>query len=211
MRADADHILLSWFSPGYPVGAFAYSHGLERDIARGAVWNADTLADWIDTVLAHGTGRADAIIMRAVLAGDPPEDMADLALALAASSERAMEVSALGAAFARVTSAVWGTPDDPWPYPVAVAVAARALGLPEAALLRAYLHAMAANLVSVAVRFVPLGQTDGQRVLAGRFALIDSVVSGTEFAVPDDILTAAFAADLAAMEHETMDVRLYRS
>ena len=71
--------------------------------------------------------------------------------------------------------------------------------------------AAAANLISAGVRLIPLGQTDGQRVLA---ALEPTIAAAAERAVAtalDDIGGAAFRADLAAMRHETQYTRLFRS
>ena len=73
------------------------------------------------------------------------------------------------------------------------------------------LHAFAANLVSAAVRFVPLGQTEGQRVLAGLHAGIQAIAAQAVSASLDDITTSALRADLAAMGHETMQVRIFRT
>ena len=66
--------LLSWLSPGYPVGAFSYSHGLEYEVETGAVRDGDDLVEWIGTVLLFGTGRIDGVLFReihgAVMRGD---------------------------------------------------------------------------------------------------------------------------------------------
>jgi urease accessory protein len=83
--------------------------------------------------------------------------------------------------------------------------------VPLAPALHAFLHAMGANLISAAVRLVPLGQTDGQRVLA---ALEPAVVATAERALAttlDDVGTASFRGDLASMRHETQYTRLFRS
>ncbi len=151
--AAAVQALVAWLSPGYPVGAFAYSHGLERAVADGAVRDAATLQAWVGDVLARGSGRNDAILLAAAhRAPDDPEP-AELAAALAVSRERLLETEAQGAAFARTTAQAWGAGDGaPAPYPVAVGRAAAAAGAPLETALTLYLQAFAANLVSVAVR-----------------------------------------------------------
>jgi urease accessory protein len=102
-------------------------------------------------------------------------------------------------------------PTKPVAYPVAVAVAAAGHGITAAPALHAYLHAVTANLISAGVRLIPLGQTDGQRVLA---ALASVVAEAAEraFATPlDEVGVAAFRADIAGMRHETQYTRLFRS
>ena len=78
--------------------------------------------------------------------------------------------------------------------------------------LTAFLHAVAANLVSAGVRLVPLGQTDGQRVLAALEPVIARPPRARALDTAlDDIGSAAFRADIASMRHETQYTRLFRS
>ncbi|NNU80829.1 urease accessory protein UreF [Halovulum dunhuangense] len=213
MTTDGLHQLFAWFSPAYPVGAFAYSHGLEYEIASGTVTDGAQLSAWIAAVLRFGAGRTDAILL--AHAWRAPEgditELADLALALAPSEERALETTGMGRAFALTSDAVQGTGADPLPYPAAVGRAGARAGLALDPLLRLYLHGFAANLVSVAVRFVPLGQTEGQRVLAGLFGTIDAVAAEAGQATLDDIGSCVPGADLAAIGHETLPTRIFRS
>jgi urease accessory protein len=96
-------------------------------------------------------------------------------------------------------------------YPVAVGAAAAGHGLPLPAALQAYLHAFAANLVSAGVRLIPLGQTDGQRVLAALEQIIAGTVQRVTSTALADIGSATFRADIASMKHETQYTRLFRS
>jgi len=203
--------LVQWLSPAFPTGAFAYSHGLEWAISAGDVTDAATAQSWLADVLRHGSGWQDAVILAHAL--QPNTDftaLADYARALAPSRERLIETMDQGAAFAHGVTAL-GISCDPAPLPVAVGKAVQTLALPHAQVIALYLHAVAANLVSVAVRFVPLGQSDGQRCLAGLHALILSLADAAVNAKLSGITTAAVGADLAAMRHETMDVRIYRT
>ena len=146
--------------------------------------------------------------------------VAELAAALSPSRERHLETSAQGQAFIDVTRAAW--PCDaldrllaiwtgPYAYPVAVATAAAGHGIGVSAALPAYLHALAANLVSAGVRLIPLGQTDGQRILARLEPVIGATVARAMATPRDDIGGAAFRADLASLRHETQYTRLFRS
>jgi urease accessory protein len=77
--------------------------------------------------------------------------------------------------------------------------------------LSAYLQALTANWVSAGVRLIPLGQTDGQRVLAALEPVIAVIVTRALAATLDDIGSSAFRADLASLRHETQYTRLFRS
>lgn len=204
--------LVQWLSPAFPTGGYAFSHGMEQVISDGDIRSGDDLAGWLSGILRHGAGRQDAILLAEALRdGADHAALAGHAVALAASAERLSETSAQGAALARAVTAVTGREIAAAPLPVALGQAAAGLGLPAAQVIGLYLHAFASNLVSAAVRFVPLGQNEGQRVLAGLHDQIERLADEAATLTLDDITTAAFAADLAAMRHETMDVRIFKT
>jgi urease accessory protein len=84
-------------------------------------------------------------------------------------------------------------------------------GIAEDSTAAAYLQAVVSNLVSAAVRLVPLGQTAGLRVLAALEPTILAVAAATKTATIDDLGGCAFRSDIAAMRHETQYTRLFRS
>lgn len=204
-------ILAAWFSPGYPVGSYSYSHGLEWAVEAGTVTDRAGLAAWTADLLAHGAGRSDAMLLAAAWRAEDPAATAELAEALAPSAERHLETMAQGAAFARTTAAAWGIPLAPAAYPVAVGRAARLLELPLAPTATLFVQAFAAAIVSAGVRLIPLGQTDGQRITAGLLPLAAEVAATALAAPPEAAGGTALGADLAAMRHETQYSRLYRS
>ncbi|MBI1218762.1 MAG: urease accessory protein UreF [Rhodobacteraceae bacterium] len=203
--------LVQWLSPAFPVGSFAYSHGLEWAIEAGLVTDAASLARWLTGVLAEGAGRSDAILLAHAMAPGDPAPLAALAEAMAASRERWAETSEQGAAFLRTTNALTGQDWPAMPLPVAVGVAARGLQAAPVDVVALYLQAFAGALVQAAVRFVPLGQTEGQQVLAGLHPLILHLAAEAITAPLDAIGSGAFGSDLAAMHHETMDTRIFRT
>ncbi|MEM9250527.1 MAG: urease accessory UreF family protein [Pseudomonadota bacterium] len=202
---------MQWLSPAFPLGSFAYSHGLETAIASGDVRDAATLDAWLRTLLRHGTGRSDAILLHAALRGDDPDALADVARAFAASAERAREAEDQGAALARTVNALRGTQAPPRPLPVALGVAAADLGLVPERVVACYLQAFASNLVSCATRAVPLGQTEAQGVLAHLAPEFEQIARDTLGMGVAEIASSAFGADIASLEHEALAVRLYRS
>lgn len=214
MPTDPVLILHQWFSPAYPLGSFAYSHGLETAIQDGRISSAQALESWLRDVLEQGTGRTDAIFVQAAYAcadEDAARALDAPARAFAPSAERLMESVQQGDAFARTTSAVWGADVPALTFPVAVGVAARALDLPVALTTVLYLQAFISNLVSCAVRLVPLGQTEGQGVLHRLSPLCAQVAEQAGEEGLEGLMSAAFASDIAAMRHETLNHRIFRT
>jgi urease accessory protein len=224
--AAALYRLMTWMSPAYPVGAFAYSGGIEWAVEAGDIGSADTLCRWLTTMIRHGSVFCDAAFFaHAHRAADAGNDMAlaamaELAAAFIGSKERFLETTAQGQAFLQITRAAWPTPaldrltaawDGPLAYPVAVAAACAGHGIALVPALHAFLHSVAANLVSAGVRLIPLGQTDGQRVLAALEEPIAQTVECALVTAIDDIGTATLRADIAGMRHETQYTRLFRS
>ena len=217
--------LMTWLSPAFPVGGFSYSHGLEWMVETGQVRDAATLGDWIEDILVHGAGHTDAIFLaeawRAVSVSDAVAltEVAELAAAFTPSAERRLETLAQGAAFLTATRAVWphpaldllGNASAEVAYPVAVGACTAAHGLALAPSAQAFVQAFAANVVSAGVRLIPLGQTDGLRVIARLEPLIPQIVASAMGATLDDIGGICVLADIASMRHETQYTRLFRS
>jgi urease accessory protein len=201
--------LLTWLSPAFPTGAFAYSHGLEWAVEFGDVRDAASLRGWLADVLALGAGRSELILLRHAHAG---EDVTELALATQPTRERREETIMQGNAF-RLAARPWGAIQDErdTPHAVAVGQLAGARGIDVEATAAAWLHGFASALVSAAVRLVPLGQTDGLAVLAALEAEIVALAAATRDRPLDEIGGACFRSDIAAIRHETQYTRLFRS
>jgi urease accessory protein len=218
--------LMAWLSPAFPVGAFSYSSGIEWAVEAGDIRDADTLKAWLATILSEGGGFADAVLFvhaHRASAGDDAKalrDVAELAAAFVPSKERFLETTAQGRAFLEATRAAWPCDaigrfaaawDGPVALPVAAGVACAGHGIRSETALPAFLHALTANWISAGVRLIPLGQTDGQRVLAALETNV-AATAARAFDTPlDDIGSAVFRADLASMRHETQYTRLFRS
>lgn len=217
--------LLTWLSPAFPVGAFAWSAGLETAIAKTAVTDSAALQDWIGGNLVHGGIRTDAILLahahRAMgwdgegAIGATLADLADLCLALAPARERHLEAGTTGEAFTIAArawpSAVYASLPRPCPYPIAVGAVASAHGIGIVETLLGYLTAAVQTQISVAVRLVPLGQTDGLRVMASLEPEIAAPAAAASTATLADLGSIAYAADIAQMRHETLEPRIFRS
>ena len=226
ISAGALYRLMAWLSPAFPVGAFSYSSGIEWAVEAQDIVDAASLQRWLAVVVTEGGGFCDAALFahahRAVATDDDAllGEVAELAAALSPSKERHLETTSQGRAFIDAVRAAWPCAaldrlavlwDGPIAYPVAVALTAAGHGVPLAPALHAYLHATVANLISAGVRLIPLGQTDGQRVLAALEPDIGSAATRAIATPLDDIGGAALRADLASMRHETQYTRLFRS
>src|SRR5271166_1507818 len=216
--------LMLWLSPAFPVGSFAYSHGLEWAVEAGDVHDARSLGGWLVDLLNLGAPRADAILFaaafRAAEAGDWTALLAvnALAVALGASAERRLETTAQGAAFVAAARGPWDceplrqlAAEDRIAYPVAVAAAAAGHGLALEPSLQAFVLALAANAVSAVARLGPIGQTDGQKILAALLPRLRGLARDAAQSTLADLGGAAFRSDIAAMRHETQYSRLFRS
>ena len=221
--------LQSWLSPAFPTGAYSYSHGLEAAVESQQVHDRASLADWLDADLRYGSTRNEAIFFvaawRGAAAGDRARllEIAELAAAFRGTAEFALEASQQGHSCLATMRAVWPCPALDWlaealrarrvPAVVAVVVGvgAAAEAMPMGVALRAFVQAFIANLVNAGVRLIPLGHTDGQRVIAALEPAVLDASAAAMTAGLDDLGSAALMVDLASMTHETQYTRLFRS
>jgi urease accessory protein len=221
--------MLTWLSPGFPVGSFAFSHGLEAAAAGGAVRDRCSLELWISAIVASGGGRIVADILRDAHRASSAGDISALTdanrrgVAFRATAETRLETTAQGEAFLAACRAAWPNPFlDCWAerlsesggavcYPAAVGAATAQSGIALDCALLGYLQALASNLVSAGLRLGIIGQTDGQRIVAALEPVIAAAVSGALTRDLDGFGSATFAVELVSMTHETQYTRLFRS
>jgi urease accessory protein len=217
--------LLTWSSPGYPTGAFSYSHGLEWAVEARRVTGLPELVDYVTAVLSRGGGWVDAVLFAHTwrAAEDPltVDRLSELACAFRGGAETSLESKQQGTAFLQVTCSAW--PDRlldafaarqagrPVAHSVVVALACAAHGIDLTSALHAFLHAVAANLVSAGARLIPLGQTDAQIAISRLAAVVNQVSSRALDAGLEDLGTAAPTQELCSLLHETQYTRLFRS
>jgi urease accessory protein len=221
--------LQSWLSPAFPTGSYSYSHGLEWAVEAGCVRDRESLVDWLEADLSHGSGRNEAIFFvegwRCAMDADRAKlfEVAQLAAALRGTSEFALESSQQAAACLATLRQVWpdGTldwlsaalrGDDVHPaLAVVLGVCSARHGATLNLALPAFLQSHVANWVTAGVRLIPLGQTDAQLAIAKLEEAVLAASAHATKATIDDLGSAAFMVDLASMEHETQYTRLFRS
>lgn len=200
-------MLTQWMSPAFPIGAFSYSHGLEYTLHTTPELDLEA---WLAGVLRHAAGRNDAVLIRAAHRGEV--EAADaLSRALAPSSERLLETSQQGAAFCRTLRDAFGLDLGMLTYPVALGAAAAAKDMAPAPVVALYLHSFTSNLIGAAQRLSPLGQSKAQAMIDRLGPVCQEVATTTEAQSLDDLGGAAWLADVAAMQHEVMETRIFRT
>lgn len=213
--------LLSWLSPAFPVGAFAYSHGVEHAIHSSLIKDRRSLQDWLSDILAQGSGWNDALLfteshrLSCSASYNGLARLSELAEAMAGCAERHQETMLQGDAFVAAARAwpheIFEQLPDRIASPVAVGAITAAHGIVCEAGLTAYLHAFLSNLIQGAIRLVPLGQSDGLAVLA---AIEEEILLCSRKALAaslDDLGGCAVISDIMAIRHETQYSRVFRS
>lgn len=206
--------LAQWLSPAFPIGAFAYSHGLEAAVDMGWVRHPGSFEAWLIDVLEFGAGRSDSLFLAAAYHAPDVAVLANIdanARAFAVSAERLLESQAQGVAFCKLTNHVWGATLDELLYPVGLGAAAKCEGVPLALTSKMYLQALASNLIAAAQRLLPLGQTEGQAILRRLSGLFSDIADATLDGGLERLCSTAFLSDIAAMKHETQYSRIFRT
>jgi urease accessory protein len=213
--------LFAWFSPAFPTGGFAYSHGLETAVAEGLIDSEAALTDWIEGILLHGAGWSDAVLLAAahaaVRGGDSKglAEVAGLAAAMAPCKERLAESLGQGEAFLRAVRAggLAAAPmvADRTALPVAAGAATARVGADVETALIAYLNGFAANLIAAGVRLSVCGQTGAARTLAAVSPTVVALAARAARSSLDDLGGCAFGSEIAAMRHEALPTRLFIS
>lgn len=211
--------LIVWASPAFPTGAFGYSAGLETAIADGRVRTREQVLEWVRGNLVAGSMRNDAIVLASALRdqedADALQELADLVDTLQCASKRLKELHVTGNAFVAAARA-WkpelaGDLPSPCPYPVAFGAVCGRSGIGAADAIAAYLTVQVQTQVSVAVRLVPIGQTQALEIQSALEGEISQLAE--DYAALDlgDLGAIAIAADIAAQRHETLETRIFRS
>jgi urease accessory protein len=216
MRTDIEAsqllLLLNWMSPAFPIGSFAYSHGLETAIVENEITTQSEVESWIADLIRQGSGWNDAVLF-AQCWNCESDELNERALSMASSSERYLESTQLGRSFAIAASVFTNVKfaDGDLAYPIAAGMACKNMGVEKHSALLAFLQGFAAAQVSVGVRLVPLGQTAGLHVLKNLMPIISETANRAATSTLDDLGSCTLLADIAAMKHEHLQPRIFRT
>lgn len=222
--ADMKELLqvLRLASPSLPVGAFAYSQGLETAVEMGWISDAASAKSWIGGLLSRSLGLLDVPILARLWSAWDEDDTGTFSrveaslLAARESSELQAEELQLGSSLSRLTLDLRVAPTDalrerPRTYLGAFAAAAVEASMSEVATLCAYCYAWLEHQTSAVTRLVPLGQTEAQAILSACLAAVPEVVQAGR-AIPDaDIGASNPGLAIASALHESQYTRIFRS
>src|SRR6185503_3206826 len=215
--------LLQLVSPALPIGAFAYSQGLEQAVASGWVTDEATAAEWLLGLLHHGVGTLDLPVLERLIDAWRTDNLARVdawsawLAACRPTRETRAEERQLGSALARALGAIGVRDAAGWEACAHVTQAAMfALGaarfaIPTSAALAGYAFAWAEATTSEAVRLVPLGQSAGQRLLAAAGDEIPDSVARARALADDELASTTPGQAIASALHEALYSRLFRS
>ena len=217
--------LFQLVSPALPVGAFSYSEGLEVLVQRGTVAGVEPLERWLRAELERGAVAVEAAALAALQAVLRAARLEPGALSTAAELDRwllvqreAAEVRAQQRQMGQSLLQLLADLGSPLPgaavalaWPGAFAWAALCLEIASPELEEAYLYSWVANQISAAVRLVPLGPTQGQRLQLNLAPLIADRAGELARLDPHDLWNGGIGAGLAQLQHQELYSRLFRS
>ena len=208
-KFDYHQLLLSWFSPNFPIGSYNFSHGLEAAIEMNYIRDIVSLENWINYLINFGSAKIDTILLSNSYQG---KNINELAFALCPSKERWIETKQLGNAFCKNINENWSfNIGNNLAYPVALGKAGAFFKIPLEQLLIIFMQSFVSNLINVGIKHIPLGQNDGQKILVKLLPNIRKLALKYKECEIDDIGTSAFISDLTSMYHETLSNRIYQT
>ena len=206
--------LYQLISPALPVGAFSYSEGLEVLVQRGLLLDGAGVRAWLVAELQRGTLALEAASLPGLLLAEVAElrERDSWLLALREAAEVRAQQRQMGASLLGLLADLgFNPPALNLAWPAAFALAGRALEVAATELVEAYLYGWVANQLSAALRLVPLGPTEAQRLQLGLAPLIAQRALELEGADPDQLWSGGVGAGLAQLRHVELYSRLFRS
>ena len=204
---DPHQILQVWFSSSFPIGSYAYSHGLEALIDDKKIKNKDNVKEFLDALLFYGTLRNDYIFMKSIYKG---EEINELILASASSKERQIEMIDMGNSFRKIMKDSWelSLPENT-SFIYCLAKAGLHFDIRFDDLIMFYLQSFISNLINTCVKHIPMSQKDGQSLNVIFINQIQEFLTHSDKLTLKDIGTTFFIGDIFAIKHEYLDSRIY--
>lgn len=214
--------LLQLVSPALPVGAYAYSQGLESAVEQQWVIDADSAEDWIGNVMVYNLGKLDGPILARLYGAWWRRDLEALNYwnhfiqASRESKELLLEDLQMGAALRRLLLELDVLGADHWPaeetsFVSMFSLAASHWQLSADQTLNGFVWSWLENQVAAAIKLVPLGQTQGQKLLVKLMPVVRTTVQSSKTVADDELGSSLPRLALASMQHEVQYSRLFRS
>ena len=204
---DPLQILQIWFSSSFPIGSYAYSHGLESLIDNKKIENKSDVIEFLEAVLFYGTLRNDYIFLKSIYNN---LDINDLILSSATSKERQIEMIAMGNSFRNIMRDSWDLNlQENSAFIYCLSKAAIYFNIDFNDLIKFYFQSFISNLITVCVKHIPVSQKDGQSINVMFINKIQDFINNSKDLTLDDIGTTFFIGDLFSMKHENQETRIY--
>ena len=204
---DPYQILQVWFSSSFPIGSYAYSHGLEALIDNKKINNKDDVKEYLEALLFYGTLRNDYIFIKEIYNN---KEINELILANASSKERHIEMIDMGNSFRKIMADSWQlTLPKNTSFIYCLAKAGLHFKINFDDLIKFYLQSYISNLINVCVKHIPISQIDGQTLNFNFIDLIQKFLTQSNKLTLRDIGSTFFIADIYSIKHENLDSRIY--
>ena len=204
---DPLQILQIWFSSSFPIGSYAYSHGIEALIDEKKITNKNEVKEYLNALLNYGTLRNDYIFIKSLYNGD---EINELILASASSKERRIEMIDIGNSFRKILNDSWDfeLPNNT-SYIYCLAKAGIHFNICFEDLIKFYLQSFISNLINTCVKHIPMSQKDGQTLNVYFIEIIQKFLSQSKELTLNNIGTTFFIGDIYSIKHENLKTRIY--
>jgi urease accessory protein len=213
----------------FPTGAYAFSHALETYVELGLVHDRASCQQLLVNVCENALGPCDMVFCTHAFQLADKQDLQTLVnldrllQAYKVPQELRLESQHTGQAFLRASLALGPPPlvqtflqevqqgTAPGNHAIAFGLVAQSLGLSEAHAVQGYLYNITAGWVAAALRLVPLGQAEGQRLLHDLAPTLLTVQQRYGHLTPAEAWSCTPGLDIRSMQHERLYTRLFRS
>ena len=204
---DPLQILQIWFSSSFPIGSYAYSHGIEALIDEKKITNKNEVTEYLNALLNYGTLRNDYIFIKSLYNG---YEINELILASASSKERRIEMIDIGNSFRKILNDSWDfeLPNNT-SYIYCLAKAGIHFNICFEDLIKFYLQSFISNLINACVKHIPMSQKDGQTLNVYFIEIIQKFLSQSKELTLNNIGTTFFIGDIYSIKHENLKTRIY--
>lgn len=204
---DPLQILQIWFSSSFPIGSYAYSHGIEALIDEKKITNKNEVKEYLNALLNYGTLRNDYIFIKSLY---NRYEINELILASASSKERKIEMIDIGNSFRKILNDSWNfeLPNNT-SYIYCLAKAGIHFNISFEDLIKFYLHSFISNLINACVKHIPMSQKDGQTLNVYFIEIIQKFLLQSKELTLNDIGTTFFIGDIYSIKHENLKTRIY--